>query len=604
MANRRGVWATLSFVFALASLTGSAWAEFKPKVSCGTNGNGGSLVINGLHAVRFQTSNGQLSPLKRAQITTQRLSDLVDSKLDPSTIRVEGDKYTARVYAGDKLICIATSHDAKLYRTTAVSLANNWASSMKNLLLMPAIVLEPNEITIPIGENRQVDVGGAATGPIYAKIDDEEIAGAVPGATGRNLCLSAKKLGKAEVDISVEGQHATLVVYVKKYAGTIPNVSISQVTGNPCPSALVCYSARQAVAQAAMLEPSAALEIGHVECPSQPLPRGKDRQIKVDVRISGPNYIPFSTHASAEVQNVVLPREEPCQLFYSNNPENITKYQNLFAGKLDLNRPTRVLFHHQNMMHNRVHMIVELVNPSDSPARVRVFRGIAPPSVDTIIVGHVAGCAFMKDCANDVSVVEAIPPQSRLVLVSDMLGYKDTASGILELRQMEGQSTYLRITAAEPLVDNVSRGTIARAPDSRVLQLSDQIYPLPTKTLDAEYVVGQRWAFVPIGKHALNDDSQQKKLYGNYGVTYNINVHISNPTGETKKISFIFDPTAGPASGVFIINGKFALAKYAQPPNEISLATITLKPGETRNCRVVTVPLAGSNYPATLIVKS
>ena len=237
-------------------------------------------------------------------------------------------------------------------------------------------------------------------------------------------------------------------------------------------------------------------------------------------------------------------------------------------------------------------------------AKIRVFRGIANPSKDTIVIGHTAGCAFMKDRANDVSVVETIPPQSRLVLVSNMLGHKDTASGIMELRQMDGESAYLRVVAAEPYVDNVSEGTIARAPDATFLRLSDAIYPTPIKTVDYEYTVGSRWAFVPLGKHALTDSSQQKKLYGNYGVTYNINVRVSNPTDEPKKISFVFDPTAGPASAAFFIDGKFVSVKYAQPPSEITLRWFMLNPGETRDCRVVTVPLAGSNYPATLIVKS
>lgn len=604
MTNWRGGWAALAIAFAFAGLAGSAWAEFTPRVEYGTYGNAGALVINGKHAVRFQTQNGALSAFDRARVTTERLSALVGANLDPATLRVEGDKHTARVYAGEKLICIATSRDAKLYGTTAISLANTWADNIKDLLLMPPVTLDPKEITIPIGENRQVEVGGAAIGPIYAKIDNAEVATVVPEKAGKRLTVSATKLGKASVEVSVEGQRATLVVYVKKYAGAIPSVSIAQVTGNPCPSGLVCYAAKQAVAQSAQLEPSATLEIGYAACPSQSLGQGKSRQIAVDVRITGPDYIPRAVKANASVRNIVLPREDPAQLLYSNDPESITKYQPLFAGRLDLNRTTRLLYHHQNAMGKRVHLIVELVNPNDSPAKIRVTRGISPPSVDTVIVGHIAGKAFMNDCASDVSVIESIPPQSRLVLVSDMLGNKDTSSGILQFAQMEGQSAYVRITAAEPLMDNVSRGTIARAPDARALQLSNQIYPTPIKTMDAEYVVGSRWAFIPIGKHALDDSTQQKKLYGNYGVTYNINVRISNPTGESKKIVFVFDPTAGPASGVFVINGKFALAKYAQPPNEISLATITLKPGETRNCRVMTVPLAGSNYPATLIVKS
>jgi len=604
MANRRSVGATLTVLIVLSSVAGSAWADFKARVSYVAYGSAGALVINGKQAVRFQAANGRLTPLARAKITNERLAALVESGFDPATLRAKGDKHSARLYAGDKLICIVTPRDAKLYRTSAYALASIWASNMKDLLAMPPVQLEPSEITIPIGENRKVEVGGAAIGQIYARIDDEEIATVVCETEARRLTISARKLGKASVEVSVEGERATLVVYVKKYAGALPGVSVGQVTGNPCPASLVCYCARQTVAHSAVLEPSATLEIGRAECLDQSLGQGKSRQIKVDVRMTGPDYIPVKVRANAEVRNVVLPREEAAQLFYSNNPESITRYQPLFAGKLELGRPTRVLYHHQNAMGKRVHLIVELVNPNDTSARIRVFRGISPPSTNTVTVGHAAGCAFMKDCANDVSVVEVIPPQSRLVLVSDMLGSKETSSGILQANQTEGQSAYVRVTAAEPMVDNVSRGTIARASDSRSYRLSDQIYPSPVKTVEAEYVVGSRWAFIPIGKHAIDDNGQQKKLYGNYGVTYNINIRISNPTGETRKVSFIFDPTAGPASAVFMIDGKLALVKYAQPPNEITLTSISLRPGETRICRVVTVPLAGSNYPATLIVKS
>jgi len=604
MADWRRIGTIFVAVLVLASFAGAAMAEFAPKVAYGAYGNAAAILINGRSAVKFSASNGNLSPLQRAKITNDRIAALVAAKFDPRGLVVKGDNYSGRIYAGDQLVCIATSRDAKLNGCTPVSLANTWLSNIRNLLLMPPVVLNPGEITVPLGENRQVDVGGAATGQIYAKIDDENVAGVVAEPAGRCLTISAKNLGKALVEVTCEGEKATLVVYVKKYAGKLPSVAVGQVTGNPCPASLVCYCARQTVSEAAMLEPGSRLEVGSADCPNQALGQGKNRQIKVDVKMVGPDYIPVKARATAEIRNVVLPREDPEQLFYSNDPESITRYQPLFAGRLDISKPTRVLYHHQNAMARRVHLIVELVNPNDTTARVRVYRGIAPPSTDTIVIGHVAGCAFMKDCANDVSVVEVIPPQSRVVLVSDMLGKNDTSSGILQVNQLEGENAYVRITAAEPMVDMVSRGTIARASSGRNLQLSDQIYPRPVKNVDAEYVVGQRWAFIAIGKHALDDSSQQKKLYGNYGVTYNINVKISNPTGESKKISFVFDPTAGPASGVFTIDGKFALVKYAQPPKEITLATMTLGPGETRNCLVTTVPLAGSNYPATLIVKS
>lgn len=600
----RRVCVALALVAAVACLGGAAFAEFKPRVSSEQLGKAAALVINGQAAVRFQAANGMLSPLERAQITHQRLAALVAANLDPKTIFAAGDARSAKVCAGDQILCRVTIKDAKQQGATAIALAQSWAQGMRDLLLMPPVTVNPTEITIPLGENRQVEIGGAATGPIYAKIDNADIADAVAAVNTRTITVTAKQLGKALVDVSVQGERAQLVVYVKKYAGKLPGIAVGQVTGNPCPASLVCYTARQAVAQAAALEPNASLEVGGMKCPSQSLPPGKSRQLKVDVRISGPDYISVSAKASAEVRNVVLPREDPGELFYSNNPESITKFQSLFAGKLSLDKPVRLLYHHQNDMGKRVHLIVELVNPNDTIAKIRVIRGIASPSKDTIVIGHTAGCAFLKDCTGDVSVIESIPPQSRLVLVSDMLDHKDTSSGIIEMRQMEGQNAYLRVTAAEPFVDNVSAGSIAHAPDVTALRLSDQIYPTPIKAMDVEYMVGSHWAFIPLGKHALTDSTQQKQLYGNYGVTYNIKVKVINPTDQAKKISFVFDPTAGPASAAFFIDGKLASVRYAQPPDEITLKWFMLNPGETKECHVTTVPLAGSNYPATLIVKS
>lgn len=604
MIHGRRVWGVLALALAFAGMAGAVSAEFTPRVSSGQLGNAAALLVNGRPAVRFQAANGDLMPLERAQITHQRLAALVAAKLDPKVIYAAGDNYSAKVCAGDQILCRVTRFDAKRQGTTPIALARSWAEGIRKLLMMPPIILNPTELIVPFGESRQVQVDGAAIGPVYAKTDNTDVADAAAAEGSRTLVVAGKQLGKALVEISVQGERATLVVYVKKYAGRLPAVVKGEVTGNPCPASLVCHVARQAVAQNAALEPDASIELGGVKCPSQTLSPGQSRQLKVDARITGPNYIPVSAKANVQVRNVVLPREDPGVLFYSNNPESIRKHQTLFVGKVELDKPVRVLYHHQNEMPKRVHLIVELLNPNETAARIRIFRGIANPMKDTIVIGYAAGSAFMKNCAGDVSAVESIPPQSRLVLVSDMLGTKDTASGILELRQMEGDSAYVRVVAAEPFVDNVSEGTIARAPDAAGLRLSDAVYPTPTKTLDFDYTVGSRWVFVPLGKHAIKGNGHENQLYGNYGVTYNINVKITNPTDQPKKISVVFDPTAGPASGAFYVDGKFVAVRYAQPPDEVTLRWFMLNPGETRVCRVTTVPLAGSNYPATLIVKS
>ena len=605
MANWRKLCMCAVIVVALAGIAIAAHADFKPKVSSAASGAVGSVVINGETAVRFQAPNGSLGGPERARITAERLAALVNAGFNPSTISVKGDNNAARIFASETLICIATAADAKAAKSKPLDLAAKWASQIRTLLMLPAVVLSPAELMVPFGENRQVEVKGAAAGGAMSlAIDDPEIADIAVQPDGKRLTILGKKLGKALLQVEIVGERAMLVILVKKYAGSVPNSVSGQVTGNPCPAQLVTYAARQAVAQSARLEPGATIEVDKVESSNEALGPDKSRQIKANVRIRGGDYIPVAATVNVDVRNIVLPREEPIQLFYSNNPESIYKYQPLFAGRVDINAVTRVLYHHQSEMSKKTQIIVELVNPNDVPAQMRIFRGISPPLVDTIYVGHVATNAFMRDYANDVSVIEVIPPQSRLVLVSDILTTKQTSSGIIEVKQMVGLPTFVRVTAAEPGVDNVTRGTIARAPNPTIMQMSDHIYPTPTKTVEAEYEVGSRWAFISIGKHALSDSSEQKKLYGNYGVTYNINVRVHNPTDAAKKISMVFDPTAGPCSAVFIVNGRFVPVKYAQPPKEVILDTIMLEPGQTKVCRVTTIPLAGSNYPAMIVVRS
>lgn len=605
MANWRKLCMFAVILAALAGLAVVAHADFKPKVSSIASGAVGSVIINGETAVRFQVSNGNLSGPERAKITADRIAALVNAGFNPSIISVKGDANAGRIYAAETLICIATAADAKALKSKPLDLAAKWASQIRTLLMLPAVVLSPAELTVPFEENRQVEIKGAAAGgPVSLAIDDPEIADVAVQSDGKKLTILGKKLGKAVVEVEISGERATMVILVKKYAGSVPSTVAGQVTGNPCPAQLVTYAARQAIAQSARLEQGATIEVDKIEGSNEALGTGKGRQMKANVKIRGGDYIPVATTVDVDVRNVVLPREAPIQLFYSNNPESIYKYQPLFAGRVDINAVTRLLYHHQSEMSKKTQIIVELVNPNDIPAQMRIFRGISPPLVDTIYVGHVATNAFMRDYANDVSVIEVIPPQSRLVLVSDILSTKQTSSGIIEVKQMVGLPTFVRVTAAEPGVDNVSRGTIARAPNPFIMQLSDHIYPTPIKTVDAEYEVGSRWAFISIGKHALSDSSEQKKLYGNYGVTYNINVRVHNPTEAAKKISLVFDPTAGPCSAVFIVNGKFVPVKYAQPPNEVVLDSIMLEPGQTKMCKVTTIPLAGSNYPAMLVVRS
>jgi len=590
----------IAAIFAFIATTVSPSWAFEPKITA----EQGTVRINSRDAVRFRVGNGELTPAERSEITASRLRQLVAAKLDPASIYVKGDKRQARILVGDSLLCMVTASDAQNAGTSAISLGSAWVARMRGLLEMPAIVLSVRELTIPLGESRRVEVGGAATGPITVMLNDAEVADALVGTDGRYITLTARKAGQTIARITVDGQSVGIPVEVRKYAGVMPVAVAAEVSGCPCPGDVIEYAVRRAALQSAILEPGSVLEVAGIQSDIRALLPGVATKVDVDIRISGPGYITFAGRVPVEVRNLNLPKEAPDQLFYSNAPERLLKYQRLFAGRIDPGKPTRILYHHQNAIGRRVHLIMDIVNPNTIPAKLRVIKGVSRPHIDTVLVGHIAGAEFLRNYSTGVSVVEVIPPHSRLALVSDVLEHNQTSSGILQVKEMEGGPVFIRVTALQPGVEASYPGSIAAAPNPLLIDLSDHVYPTPVRTVEADYVVGERWAFIPIGKHAIDDSQAQKKLYGNYGVTYNISVTVENPTDKTRKIRVAFDPSAGLASGVFYIDGKFVAMKYAKPPDEVTLSSFQLGPGKSRKVGITTVPLAGSNYPARLVVRS
>lgn len=596
-------WLTCSIVLAVALSTGMAWG-FTPRVVLDLTGGGAQVLINDRSAIRFRATNGRLSAAERASITAERLRQLVAAKLNPRTVYAKGTKWQARILAGDKLICVATAADARANHTTPLALANSWASNVRWLLMMRAIILSDRSVTVPLGENRRVTVGGAAAGAMATKVADVLVAAAAADNQARTIQITGVNVGATAVDVECEGERAQISVYVKKYAASVPCASFAEVTGSPCPGSLIKYVAAQAVLRSAALERGAKLEVNPVEGADTALGSGLTRRVKVAVKAVGDGYITYAAQPEVEVHNSIMQADAPQQLFYSNSPERVTRYQVLYAGRLQPDISTRVLYHHQNALGKPVRFLVEIANPNALPATYRITKGVSGPLIDTVLVGYLASLSFVKDSSANASVMERVPPNSRLVVVSDLLGLQETSSGVMQIRQTDGRESYLRIAALPPDVESACAGSITPWQEPALSEVSGHVYPSPAKTIEADYIIGQRWAFISIGKHAIGSHDAQKKLDGNYGVTYDINVKVQNPTTQTKKVRVMFDPTAGLASGVFIIDGRLVSAKYAKPPNEVQLASYELKPGEVRTVRITTLPVAGSNYPANLVVRS
>lgn len=567
------------------------------------------VVVNNRKTIHLRTANGTLSPSERANIVVTRLTALAQKGIDPKAIWYKQVGRSAHVMVGDTMLLIATVDEGRVRKMRPVDLAKMWVENLRNVLSLPPLSASPASLTVPLGERRTVVVESLLTDPVSAEVSNPNVIALDAQAKPGSLVVTGASVGDTSINLRCGEYTAQVQVSVKKYAAyAVPGVAKAMVTGWNAPAALVSRAASDAAHRAISLEPGAKVRSLSHQPIVQELAPGQTIRTAVQVEVAGGDYIPAKLTAQVEVENKPLPRVPTSWIMYSNDPERVLRYQTLFAGRMSSTEEAiRLLYHHQNMMDRRIGFVIDVVNPSSSPASIHVVEGISQPMVDTVAVGYKAGLEFLESHRNGVGRVIEIPARSRRALVSQPLDRSYTASGILEMRQLSGDELSVRVTAKpedqrvaeDPLEMAVSAAGI----DPSRFAPSDHVYPGPVKDLDVTYTAGKPWVFLRIGKYALKHATQDKQLYGNYGVTYDIKATLENPSSGEHTVELCFEATAGPVSGVFLVDGSLIRIKYLRPPGEATIARVTVPAGRSRVVSIRTIPLSGSAYPATLIIR-
>lgn len=603
--HRRLTIPTLIILF--TALAPGSWAKLIIRVGAEAQKDGTAYVlVNGRQAIHIITRNGKLSPIQRANIASDRLAGCLQQGMEPKEIYSKATGKTAKVFAGNVTLLVATAAEAHAHKTPAESLAAAWVTNLRALLTMPPLSANPTTLLVPLGESRTVAVESLLTSPVQFGVSDPNLI-SVGGKPGR-LTITGKAVGNATVTIQCEGHSVPISVSVRKYAAALLSAKRGIVTGWNAPSAQVLLAARDAARQSVALEPGArivSLDAGHWATDLAPT---KVAQIPVTIEADGDDCIPAKLSVNVRVENQPLPRVPTSWIMYSNAPERLEKYQVLFTGRIDsIQHAVRLLYHHQNMMGKRIGFVVEVLNPSAGPASLHVIEGVSPPMIDTVLVGYRAGLEFMENHQNFIGRVLDLPPGTRRLVVSQALDSPYTASGILELRQVSGEPLLVRVIAKpeEQRLSEDKRETVIPTGqiDASKIAISDHIYPDPVMNLDVTYTAGKPWVFLRLGKEGLKHVSLDEQLYGNYGVTYDIKATLVNPMPDPLTVELAFEATAGPASGVFLVDGNLVRVRMLTPPSEICLGKVTVPAGKSRVVSIRTIPLSGSAYPATLIIR-
>ncbi len=577
----------------------------------------GAILIGGTAAVRLKTSYADIEPAERAKIAAAKLRLKISEGLRASDIRAEKQDGLWTVSAGDEPFLFVNRREARAQDSDPDTLARLWAKQIRNLLSVPALKLESASIIVPATEKRSLRVSGWAARNLQVTTSggSNSIKAEIKG---NRLILVGIAPGIARVKLTAGSHSAECAVIVRKYAGDLKVVIRAEVTGNPAPASLLAEASELAVKRHLPKGAGAWVKVIHLQRPGRSLAQGKKALLTAKVRIAGPNYLPVEGTVRIEVANVRVPVRRASQLMYSNFPEQISTDQTLYFAEIPSKVSGRLFYHHINSARTQAVLSVMIVNPEDKPIRVQIIPGFVYPHPDPVRAGHRAGRAFFSRYLKNVGEIYTLPPRSAAPLVFDLLKPQDVGSGMAEIRTLEPESArcYIRITASYQPVDATLKAIAAhRDAWRRVMPRpalpvemaesadSPDLYATTAKQITAEYTVGNKWTWIPVGKEPVTDSAGTRRLEGNYGVIYNIDVTVHNPGEKRRQVEVAFEAGAGQASGVFSIADQYVEVANIFPREEKHLARFTMGPNETRSISIQTVPLGGSAYPATLIFR-
>ena len=616
--------------FAGASVQAAPFeARVGAKSFAGRHGLTALVTVNDQAVATLHTKAGGLGPVQRALSVKQRLTEMVAAGLTANQISVVLRKRQGWAVLGRGMpLLTATPGEARAQGQTARHLAQSWAGSLKRLLSEPALTVSARQFLVPFGSVRVVSVGGAAPSEsISVSGGDSRIIQYTYDGLHRRLVVRGIGAGEAQLNVQSGDSVVPIGIAVRKYAAFVqPHVTV-RVTGRPnAPADLVQTAIYLGLKRALNATSGAQVRLLRTPKLVRSLRPGDSLTRRIEVRVAGADLLPVIAAPSVTVVNQPLPAVPAVALYYSNNPEQVRAGQTLFAAPLSPGRPIRLDYHHQNSSGQPLIFHSDVVNASDKTLSVYLMDGVAEPEVDTVQIGQRAGAAFLQALDSGTGLVLEVPPHARVPLVVQPFAPRLTVSGILEVQQIGGADGALSLTvaadddretlASSPL--NLAQameqtdGTNARlvsAPaaslaSGTVQETSPYVFGAPRVSLNSAYAVGGQWAHLRLGNaESLKNAAGTQTLWGNYGVSYYITLHLTNPTAQARTVAVLFAPEAGLAAGVFEVPGQ-PLLQFGPmpPPTEEEVTRIRLQPGEEKTVSVRTLLLNGSAYPASLVV--
>lgn len=533
----------------------------------------------------------------------------------PTDVRAVRNRNNWNIVAGRTLVKAITPAIANAHGSNPAALSQRWVAQIRTAMSLPPVHLPETAVRMAGGMTRNVRVQGSAAARARVESSDDQIV-RVTRQAGL-LRLEGVGYGVANVVVSHGAIVRSIQVQVLPGAARFPqNLSVS-VTGTPSNGSTVQGAVQSAIFTRLEAVPGAEWTF---DVPSQnPLLPGESRIVPVRVRAEGPESLPSEGIVNVTVRNEVHPPLREDELWYGNDPEPVGRFGPLFATNLAAGRSARFLYHHINIAPQAMLFRAKIVNTGDRPARVQIIPGDSAPNRNPVLAGVQAGEQFVRNWLTSSSEIVVVPPGQGIPISLRRFAPQETVSGLCSLRLLEGGPEQVLVRAdALPVfgVDGRWRLALASSTPWRIvgsqkvpvgedqsLPMSDHVYPNPFRTENVNFAVGRAHGFVRLGQVPIDRSDRQSVLQGNFGVSYTISASMENPTTNPTDVEIVFEASAGYSGGIFVVNGQVMRTPMLLPKEMARLYRVRLNPGDSRRVSILTVPLSGSSYPATLKIR-
>jgi hypothetical protein len=533
-----------------------------------------------------------------AEEVARRLNVLAEEGLRPDEIKVRRVARTHLIEAPTTRIVQIDRVIAAVHASSPERLAQDWAANLRAQFGRP--YLSCPSIVVPLGENRSASVRGNISGALSVR-SETSVVTPTWDPSRKLVQVFGQQVGRTEIVLTDTNSLLRVPVQSAKYAARLARSLVGGVSGNPATSEEIIRAVKAAVAAALELEPGAWANV-------KPWIKGDtcltpDQSTSVPVRISaaGEEYLSYRTRVEVPVRNEQLPPRPVEMLMVSNSPERLLSLGLWYEGELNHARSARLFYHHLNATDARAELVVELWNLGEDAAEVHVIAGSGGPSRDESWAGHRAATVFLGKRAANRGWIVPLRAGTATPVFSQSITPAAVASGAIELRLSAPADLRVRLYLASPRLTRMPYPITSYSPSPF---LGRWQYRQAHREVAARYVVGGDWAFVTIGDQPLAGQMAGDRLLGNYGLSYDINIALSNPTEEDARVVLLLEPAGGPARGSLLIDGTPVGASLIAKDSEAELARYGLAPGETREVCIQTMPEGGSHYPVRLVARS